>query len=84
MDDTPIERRKVFCVLPYFHVYGEVCCILYCTFSCATQIILPRFDVDEVIDTMKQFSEYHVLALRAHHAAGDFEQPQDRGTGSFK
>ncbi len=55
LDDTPIERRKVFCVLPFFHVYGEVCCILYCTFGYATQILLPRFDVDEVIDMMKLF-----------------------------
>ncbi len=58
LDDTPIEKRKVFCVLPYFHVYGEVCCILYCTFSCATQIILPRFDVNEVIDTLNKFAEF--------------------------
>ena len=55
LDDTPIEKRKALCVLPYFHVYGQVCCIIYCVKSYATQIILPSFNVDEVIDTMKLF-----------------------------
>ncbi len=57
LDIAPIERRMVFATLPYFHVYGEVCCILYSTFGYATQIILPRFDVDEVIDTLHKFPE---------------------------
>ncbi len=58
LDDLPFDRRWVFCTLPYFHVYGEVCCILYSVFSCATQVILPRWDTNEVVATMKQHPEF--------------------------
>lgn len=57
IDDVPLDRRWVFCTLPYFHVYGEVCCILYCVFTCATQVILPRWDTNEVVATLKQHKE---------------------------
>jgi len=57
IDDLPLDRRWVFCTLPYFHVYGEVCCILYSTFTGATQVILPRWDTDEVVETLKQHEE---------------------------
>ena len=75
LDDAPVERRWVLCILPFFHVYGEVCCILYCTFAHATQVILPRFDVDEVIDTMN-YSRIHILSLRAYHATRSFGSPR--------
>jgi long-chain acyl-CoA synthetase len=45
------------CTLPFFHVYGQVCCILYGAFTGATLIVLPRFDVDEVFDTLHKFEQ---------------------------
>jgi len=53
----PVPRRTVFCVLPYSHVYGEICCLCYGIISRSTQIILPRFDPDEVMDTLAKFEE---------------------------
>ena len=58
IERTPVENRRVLCTLPYFHVYGEVCCIAYGAFTCATQVILPRFDIDEVFDTINKFDSF--------------------------
>jgi long-chain acyl-CoA synthetase len=53
----PVERLKAFCVLPYYHVYGEVCQMGWCIYSAATQIILPRFEINEVLDTLEKFDD---------------------------
>ena len=53
----PVPRRTVFCVLPYFHVYGEICCLCYGVISRSTQIILPRFEIEEVMNTLALFPE---------------------------
>lgn len=53
----PVPRRTVFCVLPYSHVYGEICCLCYGIISRSTQILLPRFDPAEVMDTLAKFEE---------------------------
>jgi len=57
IDKVGIERRKVFTVLPLFHVYGEICCLMYGLFSCATMVLLPRFEIEEVIDTIQAVGE---------------------------
>jgi long-chain acyl-CoA synthetase len=83
LDDLPLERRQVLCVLPYFHVYGEVCCVLYCTFTFATQVILPRFDIDEVVNTLMLFPEIlywpcvptMLQALLNHPRVGELDLP---------
>ncbi len=53
----PVERLKAFCVLPYYHIYGEVCQMGWCIYSAATQIILPRFEINEVLDTLEKFDD---------------------------
>jgi len=53
----PVPRRTVFCVLPYSHVYGEICCLCYGIISRSTQILLPRFDPAEVMETLSLFEE---------------------------
>lgn len=55
---TPVENRRVFCTIPFFHVYGESCCIIWGTFANATMVILPRFDIDEVFNTINTFDTF--------------------------
>jgi len=52
---TPRERRNVLSVLPYFHVYGNVVGMNWSLFTCATQILVPRFDIDELMNLMSNF-----------------------------
>ena len=49
---TPHEKRNVMAVLPYFHVYGSVVVLNWAMFSCATQIQVPRFNIDEMMDLL--------------------------------
>lgn len=54
---VPPERRKVLALLPYFHAYGNVVVMNCSMFSFATQIQVPRFDIDELIDLIAKFDE---------------------------
>ncbi|MGI6548528.1 MAG: AMP-binding protein [Syntrophomonadales bacterium] len=58
MDRTPIDAKYVLSILPFSHVYGEVCCICYGAFNTTTQVILPRFEIDEVFDTIEKFDKF--------------------------
>jgi len=54
---TPHERRNVIAVLPYFHIYGNIVVMNWAFFSCATQIIVPRFQIDELMELLANFKE---------------------------
>ena len=54
---TPPERRFVVAVLPYFHVYGNIVVMNWAMLSCATQIQIPRFNIDEVMNILANFKE---------------------------
>ncbi|MFH1134549.1 MAG: long-chain fatty acid--CoA ligase [Pseudomonadota bacterium] len=54
---TPPERRMVLSVLPYFHVYGMVVAMSWGLFNCATQILVPRFDLEEFMGLLAGFKE---------------------------
>lgn len=60
--DIAIERRTAFCVLPYFHIYGEICQMGWSIFRAATQILLPRFELTEVFDTLAKFEDITYFA----------------------
>lgn len=48
-------KERVLTVLPVFHVYGMSNCVNNAVAIGATQIILPRFDVEEVLETIKRY-----------------------------
>ncbi len=52
-----VERRNVIAVLPYFHVYGNIVVMNWAMFSCATQIQIPRFNIDEMVNLLANFKE---------------------------
>ncbi|MBI4963185.1 MAG: long-chain fatty acid--CoA ligase [Desulfomonile tiedjei] len=54
---TPPERRSVVAVLPYFHVYGNIVVMNWAMLNCATQIVIPRFQIDEIMGTLENFKE---------------------------
>jgi long-chain acyl-CoA synthetase len=53
----PPEKRNVLSVLPYFHVYGNIVAMNWSFFSCATQILIPRFDIDEIMGIIGNFEK---------------------------
>ena len=54
---TPPEQRKVLAVLPYFHVYGTIVVMNWAMFNCATQILVPRFELDELMGILGNFEQ---------------------------
>jgi len=54
---TPHEKRTVLGIIPYFHIYGNLCCMNWAFLSMATQIQLPRFDMDELLGTFARFEQ---------------------------
>jgi len=56
-DLTPPEKRSVMAVLPFFHIYGTVVVLNWGMFNCATQILVPRFDLDEFMGLLANFEK---------------------------
>jgi len=54
---TPPEKRTVLAVLPFFHVYGTIVVMSWAMFNCATQILMPRFELDELMGILGNFKE---------------------------
>ncbi|PEJ57257.1 long-chain fatty acid--CoA ligase [Bacillus sp. AFS002410] len=46
-------RERVLSIIPFFHVYGMTVCINLSVFMGNEMIILPRFEVQEVLNTIK-------------------------------
>lgn len=47
-------KETVLSVLPFFHAFGLTLCLTFAVRLGATQLIVPRFDVDLVFDAMKR------------------------------
>jgi long-chain acyl-CoA synthetase len=81
MDLTPPERRVVMAVLPYFHVYGNIVVLNWAMFNCATQIQVPRFNIDEMMNLLANVKEITffptvptlINALINHPRAGELD-----------
>jgi len=84
---TPAERRTVLAVLPYFHVYGTIVVMNWAIFNCATQILVPRFEIEEFIGVLAGLPEITffptvptlINALISHPKAGGLNLPRRIG-----
>ena len=56
-DLTPPEKRTVMALLPFFHVYGTIVVLNWGMFNCATQILVPRFEIDEFMGILANFEQ---------------------------
>jgi len=56
MQFIPPERRSALIILPLYHVYGNLVAN-WSLFNCVTQILVPRFVPDEIIDLLKKIDE---------------------------
>ena len=56
MQFIPPERRSTMIIIPLYHVYGNLIAN-WSLFNCVTQILVPRFQADEVIDLLLKTDE---------------------------
>ena len=54
---TPPEKQTVMALLPFFHVYGTIVVLNWGMFNCATQILVPRFELDEFMGLLANFEK---------------------------
>jgi len=53
----PFEKRTVMAIAPYFHSNGCIMGNYMALINCATQIVVPRFQIDEFMDTISKFEQ---------------------------
>ncbi len=58
---TPVERRGVMSVLPFFHIYGQICCLQWAMHSLGTMYLVPRFEIDEFMERLAGIEEISFL-----------------------
>ncbi|MFB6465370.1 long-chain fatty acid--CoA ligase [Cytobacillus sp. Hz8] len=49
-----IGKERFLTVIPLFHVFGMTSCMNYAIFTAADSIMLPRFELEEVLHTIKK------------------------------
>jgi len=54
---TPPEKRNVLSIIPYFHIYANTCCMNWGMANAATQVIMPRFELEELMGTIKRVEQ---------------------------
>jgi long-chain acyl-CoA synthetase len=77
----PPQRRRVLGILPLFHAYGNVVVMNWAMFNCATMILVPRFELDEIMNTISRFDKISffpcvptvINALINHPRAGELD-----------
>ncbi|MFP3998653.1 MAG: long-chain-fatty-acid--CoA ligase [Desulfobacterales bacterium] len=85
----PTERQTNLAVLPFFHVYGTIVVLNTSIYNCATQVLVPRFEVDELMGIISGFDEINffpavptmINAVINHPRAEELEL--DRRIGLF-
>lgn len=75
--DNKPENLKMITVLPMFHVYGLSSVALCGIREGANQIVLPRFDVREVMETIKREKPFQMSAVPTMYFALNSQQDLD-------
>ncbi len=81
VSQTTIENRCVVGLIPLYHVYGNICVMNWGLLNGATLILIPRFQIDEVISIIGNFKQISyfpavptiITALLNHPKIGELE-----------
>jgi long-chain acyl-CoA synthetase len=78
---VPHAERSVISVIPYFHIYGNTFAMNWSMFNAGTQILFPRFELEEFLGTIAKFDKITyfptvptmVTALASHPKAVELD-----------
>jgi len=56
-DYVPHAQRAVIGAIPYFHIYGNTFCMNWSMFNAGTQVLFPRFDLEEFMAVLATLQE---------------------------
>jgi long-chain acyl-CoA synthetase len=51
------EPQAVLSVMPFFHSYGQICCLNWAATNCAKLILVPRFELEEFMTLISGFDK---------------------------
>ena len=54
LPDLIIGKERILCILPFFHVFGMTVALNFAIYTGCGMIVLPRFDADELIKTIRK------------------------------
>ncbi len=57
------HQDKPMLVLPLFHIFGQVVCMLACVYQGATAVIVPRFDAEMVLHLIEKEGVTHFAGV---------------------
>ena len=63
-DPTP-DNPSVFCIIPFFHVFGMTICLNVSVFKGYRMILYPMFDWSSIIDFLKDIKKYNPISFPA-------------------
>jgi len=79
-DKIEYGKERYLAVIPMFHVYGMTCCLTIPVYQGGCIVMLPRFDVNELLETVKREKPTHFpgvptmyIALLNHAEPGLFD-----------
>jgi long-chain acyl-CoA synthetase len=73
------NNQKIVAILPFFHIFGFTCVMLFGTRQGLNQLLLPRFDVEEVMALVKDeepvmFSGVPTMYIALNSSGGDLRE----------
>jgi len=78
-------QETVLSVLPFFHVYGLTCGLNFPVVNAATMVILPRFEIEKVMQTIKSYRPTIFPGVPTMYiAVNNFPHARDYGVDSIK
>jgi long-chain acyl-CoA synthetase len=81
----PPGSERILSVIPLFHSYGMTCCMNYGLASGYELILLPRFDLKEVMETIKATQATYFPGVPTMYlAVSNFPNAEDYGVSSIK
>ncbi len=76
---------SILTVIPLFHVYGMTCCMNYSIAAGGELILLPRFDLQEVMTTIKATHPTYFPGVPTMYVAvNNFPNAEEYGVNSIK
>ena len=65
MDVKDAGNAPVICIIPFFHVFGMSACMLISILKGYRMILIPRFDLFDILPLMKTIENYQPIFLPA-------------------
>ncbi|HZK83357.1 MAG TPA: long-chain fatty acid--CoA ligase [Desulfosporosinus sp.] len=79
--DLDYGNERILTILPVFHVYGMTNCVNYAVASAATSILIPRFEIDKVLDVINKYkptlfpgAPTIYMAINSHPRIADYQE----------